>query len=194
MYYYIKGILVQTAVNFAVLDCHGVGYKIYTSAETLRSLPNAGSEVLLYTYLYVREDTQDLYGFFTPEEQGLFLELLSVSGVGPKAALSILSVTTPASFALAVITNQIKVITKASGVGPKLAQRIILELRDKMKNVEILTGDAPEIADSAAHSEAVSALIVLGYSAQAAENAVSGISGEQKTEDIVREALKKLMK
>ena len=149
---------------------------------------------MLYTYLYVREDTQDLYGFFTSEEHGLFLELLSVSGVGPKAALSILSVVTPASFALAVITNQVKVITKASGVGPKLAQRIILELRDKMKNVEIPTEDAPEIADSAAHSEAVSALIVLGYSAQDAERAVSGISGELKTEDIVRKALKNLMK
>ena len=195
MYYYIKGSLAHTAENFAVLDCHGVGYKIYTSQETLKALPELGTEVLLYTYLHVREDIQDLYGFFTTEEQGLFLQLLSVSGVGPKAALSILSVAPAASLVLAVITNQVKVITKAAGVGPKLAQRIILELRDKMKSIDALPENAaPILSESTAHSEAVSALMVLGYSAQDAERATAGLSADMSTEDTVREALKKLMR
>ena len=144
----------------------------------------------------MHEDVFDLYGFATEEEHSMFLHLLSVSGVGPKAALAVLSVMTPKELALAVITKNSKALTKASGVGAKMAQRIILELADKLKNSEILPDeDGQTLSISTdAQSEAVSALIVLGYSQSEAKSAVSGIDEALKTEEIVRRALVKLMR
>ena len=195
MYYYIKGELVLRKDGFAVIDNGGVGYKLYASAKTLDSF-REGDRVTLYTYLNVHEDVFDLYGFATEDEHSMFLNLLSVSGVGPKAALAVLSVATPKELALAVITKNAKLLTQASGVGAKMAQRIILELADKIKNSEILPDEegAPRNAMADAQSEAVSALIVLGYSQNEAKSAVSGIDETLKTEEIVRRALVKLMR
>ena len=195
MYYYIKGELVLRKDNFAVIDSGGIGYKLYASAKTLDSF-REGDKVTLYTYLNVHEDVFDLYGFATEEEHGTFLHLLSVSGVGPKAALAVLSVATPKELALAVITKDAKLLTKAAGVGAKMAQRIILELADKLKNSDILPDEEGETrpVSTNAQSEAVSALMVLGYSQSEAKSAVSGIDESLSTEDIVRRALVKLMR
>ncbi len=195
MYYYIKGEAVLKQENFAVLDNNGVGYKIFTSLKTLDSFKE-GDFVTLFTYLHIREDVFDLYGFSTNDEQKMFLELLSVSGVGPKAALAILSILTPNQLAIAIITKDSKILTKASGVGAKMAQRIILELQDKLKNAQILPEEFSENTepDTSSQSEAVSALTVLGYSLADAKNAVSKVDPSLKTEDIVRLALAKLMR
>lgn len=197
MYYYIKGIFIQKYENFIVVEAGGIGYRIYTPASVLDNLPPQGKEVCLFTHFHVREDTQDLYGFLTEEEKNLFLQLLSVSGVGPKVALAILSVNTTASFAMAVITNDVKTITKAPGVGPKVAQRIILELRDKMKTVDAAPDQETAqvlLQNENERSEAVSALIVLGYPASEAKKTVASLPQDLGTEDLIREALKKLMK
>ncbi|MDD6735957.1 MAG: Holliday junction branch migration protein RuvA [Clostridiales bacterium] len=194
MYYYIKGKLVLRQESFVVLDCGGVGYKLYTS-ETTKNALKEGADATLYTYLHVREDVFDLYGFFSHDELNMFLQLLSVSGVGPKAALAILSVMTPNAVALAVITNDAKALTKAAGVGAKMAQRIILELKDKLKKAEILPENiAEEVSINDTQSEAVSALMVLGYSQSDAKSAVAKTDASLPTEEIVKLALKKLMR
>lgn len=195
MYYYIKGILAQKGDNFLVVDAGGIGYMINTSMTGIRTVGETGSKITMYTYLHVREDAMELFGFPTIEEKNMFVHLISVSGVGPKAALSILSVTTPAQFAVAVVTNDVKTITKAAGVGPKLAQRVILELKDKMKADELeidLSDDASELM-SDNRGEAVSALVVLGYSANDAQKAVKNIDASLSVEDIIKKALSSLL-
>lgn len=195
MYYYIKGILAQKGDNFLVVDAGGIGYMINTSMTGIRTVGETGSKITMYTYLHVREDAMELFGFPTIEEKNMFVHLISVSGVGPKAALSILSVTTPAQFAVAVVTNDVKTITKAAGVGPKLAQRIILELKDKMKADELeidFSDDASELM-SDNRGEAVSALVVLGYSANDAQKAVKNIDASLSVEDIIKKALSSLL-
>ena len=195
MYYYIKGTLVQKSDNYIVVDANGVGYVIYTSLNSMQNTGEIGKKITIYTYLHVREDVMDLFGFTTIEEKNMFMHLISVSGVGPKAALSILSVTTPAKFALAVITNDVKTITKASGVGPKMAQRVILELKDKMKTdeLEIDLEDESDDILSDNRSEAISALVVLGYSSNDAQKAVKGIDGTLSVEEIIKKALAGLL-
>lgn len=195
MYYYIKGTLVQKNDNYIVVDANGVGYMIYTSLNSMQNTGEVGKKITIYTYLHVREDVMDLFGFTTIEEKNMFMHLISVSGVGPKAALSILSVTTPAKFALAVITNDVKTITKASGVGPKMAQRVILELKDKMKTdeLEIDLEDESDNILSDNRSEAISALVVLGYSSNDAQKAVKGIDGTLSVEEIIKKALAGLL-
>ena len=195
MYYYIKGTLVQKSDNYIVVDANGVGYMIYTSLNSMQNTGAIGKKITIYTYLHVREDVMDLFGFTTIEEKNMFMHLISVSGVGPKAALSILSVTTPAKFALAVITNDVKTITKASGVGPKMAQRVILELKDKMKTdeLEIDLEDESDDILSDNRSEAISALVVLGYSSNDAQKAVKGIDGTLSVEEIIKKALAGLL-
>lgn len=209
MYYYIKGELVTATPSMAVLDAGGVGYRMTVSENTYRSLPRRGDKppvVTLYTYLSVREDGIELFGFESERELSSFKMLLTVSGVGPKAAMSILSLLTPEKFALAVCTEDKKTISKASGVGPKTAARIILELRDKlMKERDIDDDLSAAILDHSAEapgapargklSEAQDALTVLGYSRAEAQNALKGIDVQALSiEDIIKEALKKLMK
>lgn len=195
MYYYIKGTLVQKNDNYIVVDANGVGYMIYTSLNSMQNAGEVDKKITIYTYLHVREDVMDLFGFTTIEEKNMFMQLISVSGVGPKAALSILSVTTPAKFAVAVITNDVKTITKASGVGPKMAQRVILELKDKMKTdeLEIDLEDESDDILSDNRSEAISALVVLGYSSNDAQKAVKGIDGTLSVEEIIKKALAGLL-
>ena len=194
MYYYIKGELVLKQDNFAVVDNGGVGYKIYTSGLSLSGV-SVGDEVNFYTYLYVREDIFDVYGFTKNDELTMFLHLLSVSGVGPKAALAILSTLTPNQLVLAVMTNDAKALTKANGVGAKMAQRVILELSGKLKNSEILPDESipQEVTLDTSAVEAVSALTVLGYSQAEAKKAVSKVDPTLGVEEIVRKALAHLM-
>jgi Holliday junction DNA helicase RuvA len=195
MYYYIKGKLAIKDTGYVVVETGGVGYLIHTSLQSIQKAGEIGSDITMYTYLNVREDAQDLFGFTTLEEKNMFLNLISVSGVGPKAALAILSVTTPAQFAVAVVTNDVKTITKASGVGPKLAQRVILELKDKMKNedLQLSEEDEAEVSMSDNKNEAISALVVLGYTANDAAAAVKKIDGTLSVEEIIKKALAGLL-
>lgn len=209
MYYYIKGELVAATLNMAVVDAGGVGYKMTVSENTYRALPRRGDKnpvVTLYTYLSVREDGIELFGFGNERELSSFKMLLTVSGVGPKAAMAILSLLTPEKFALAVCTEDKKTISKASGVGPKTAARIILELRDKlMKETSIDEDLSTAVLDHSAEaagapargktSEAMDALLVLGYTRAEAQKALATIDTQALSiEDIIKEALKKLMK
>lgn len=197
MYAYLKGTLEYTGENYVIIDVNGVGYKVATSAATIDKLPQLHQQVKVYTYLYIREDAMDLYGFISQEELSMFELLISVSGVGPKAALAVLSAVAPAKFALAVVGSDVKTITKAQGIGNKLAQRIILELKDKIKSEELIgMQDASESnVGSDDSSEAVNALMVLGYSAAEAAAAVQSVEHEGlELEQIIKLALKKLMK
>ena len=209
MYYYIKGELVLASLGVAVVDAGGVGYKMTISENTFRALPRPGDKhptVTLYTYLSVREDGIELFGFGNERELSSFKMLISVSGVGPKAAMSILSLLTPEKFALAVCTEDKKTISKATGVGPKTAARIILELHDKLMKETTIDSDLStavlDHSDVAAGapargklSEATDALLVLGYTRAEAQNALKTIDVQTLSiEDIIKEALKKLMK
>lgn len=196
MYYYIKGKYITKGDNFAVIEAGGIGYKIYTSAINLEKMPLPNETLMMYTYLYVREDIQDLYGFISNDEISLFLQLLSISGVGPKAALAVMSALTYEQLALAVMTNDAKSLTKAQGIGPKAAQRIILELKDKLKTVDALPEEIKTVSieQQNSQSEAITALTVLGYSSTDAKQVVSGIDPDIGVENIIKEALKILMK
>ena len=201
MLYFLKGITAALEPGLAVMECAGVGYACKTTSFTLSGL-QLGKPATLYTHLSVREDGIELYGFGTKEEKRLFLQLTSVSGVGPKAALSILSTTTPSQLALAILTEDVKTLTLAPGIGKKIAQRVILELKDKLAREEALggtsvKGGAPAMA-AVPHSkknEAQSALAVLGYGSAEIAAALKDIDMEALTlEDIIRQALKRMMK
>lgn len=195
MYYYLNGKLAFIDTNLAVIDCGGVGYKCAITRTTYLSVCKE-QEVKLFTYLNVKEDALDLYGFATEQERRFFTLLLSVSGVGPKAALAVLSEMTPEDFASAVLSSNTKRITAAQGVGPKMAQRICLELKDKISKIGselALEGVSSSVSDigSGVKEEAVSVLIALGYGKSDAEKAVGKCSAEN-TEDLVRQALRYL--
>ena len=205
MFYYISGNLACLTQDYAVVDAGGVGYKLTVSQTTAEALPrpvDGTRKVKLYTYLSVKEDGVDLYGFADESELYSFKLLLSVSGVGPKAAMSILSLLSPEKFALAVCTEDRKTISKANGIGPKTAARIILELKDKLaKSSPELSYDAGGIASPAVRSasgklaEAQDALSVLGYSRAEALNALKDIdTSSMELEEILRAALKKMAK
>ena len=196
MFYSITGEVLHTSVNLAVIEAGGVGYACQTSTTSLGRI-RKGARATLYTHLYVREDTVELFGFAALEELSAFRMLLGVSGVGPKAALAILSVHTPERLALALISGDEKALTAAAGVGKKLAQRVILELKDKMgapdlRPGEDSTGYAPVPAGSL--SEAQAALTVLGYTPLEAAAALKGLDGALPTEEIIRAALAKQLR
>ena len=207
MFYYISGKLALATPSFAVIDAGGVGYKLTISENTYNSLPprhTVDSPVAkLFTYMAVREDGIELFGFASETELSSFKMLLSVSGVGPKAAISILSLLTPERFALAVCTEDRKTISKAVGIGPKTAARIILELKDKLlketdlneaANASIESVAAPK-TNSGKLSEAQDALMVLGYSRSEALAALKYIDTQtDDLETIIKKALKQLMK
>lgn len=195
MIYSLNGILIHTEPGFAVVECGGVGFKCQTTANTLRKLPKTGEKVFFYTYLNVREDALDLFGFADEKELGCFKMLISVSGVGPKAALSILSDITPEKFALYVASGDSKALTKAQGIGSKTAQRIVLELKDKVSKEQIAVGfqDMP-VSASGNTQEAVNALMVLGYTRSEASLAAARQDAQLPVEQIVRLSLRLLAK
>lgn len=200
MFYYVKGKAAHLAPNLAVIDCGGVGYACRTTSYTLSAL-QAGQEAKLYTYLNVREDAMELYGFSTENERNCFQMLISVSGVGPKAALSILSSTTPEGLATAIITGNEKALMVAQGIGKKIAQRIILELKDKLAKGQLplaeesYGGTGMTVIPQDKASEATAALAVLGYGPGEITQALKGLDLEGLTlEEIVRQALRKMVK
>ena len=181
MFYYVSGLVAHIEPYMAVIDCGGVGYACRTTSYTLSSIKK-GDKAKLFTYLNVREDAMELYGFATAEELNLFQQLISVSGVGPKAALSILSSNSPANLALSIITGDEKALTCAQGVGKKIAQRVILELKDKLAKGQTISGAGERYGGTGVTiipenklSEASAALAVLGYSQAEINVALKGI-------------------
>jgi len=196
MFYYLNGTVAEIAAGLAVIDCGGVGYACATTNYTLSQLKK-GERARLYTYLHVREDIFELYGFASQQELNSF----KMSGVGPKAALAILSATTPQNLALSIVTEDEKALTAAQGIGKKIAQRIILELKDKLaKEQSSFTvpsggGSAPMPLGGSKSGEAAAALAVLGYGSQEISTALKGIDMDAlPLEEIIRQALKKMVK
>ncbi len=200
MFYQLSGTLLLTNLNSAVIDCGGVGYLLTVSGNTIGRLAGKiGQKVTLLTHLAVREDAIELFGFATEEELSAFRMLISVSGIGAKAAMSILTELSPEKFALAVAAGDTKAISRAQGVGAKTAARVVLELKDKLAR-EIKRDSSSALADTLPEGgtksdDALSSLIVLGYSRGEALSALSGIDTDNLAlDDIIRAALKKLMK
>ena len=198
MIYSVNGTVDLIEPNLAVIDCGGVGYGCRTTANTLSQL-KIGEKAKLLTYLSVREDAVELFGFYDAAELNCFKMLISVSGVGPKAALSILSGMTPQAFALCVASGDGKALTNAPGIGRKTAERIVLELKDKVSKQDVaagVKGSAVPIvaAPSNTYAEAVSALMVLGYSNGEAASALSGLDPSAPSDELIRAGLKKLAK
>lgn len=200
MYYYIKGTLAAKGGNYIVVDAGGVGYLIYTTLTDIENSGPIGSEITMYTCLNVREDAMELYGFTSEEEKHMYLMLISVSGVGPKAGLALLSAASPQKIAAAIITEDTKLLTKAQGVGPKAAKRIILELKDKIDKSELgidgdagIAADEPEMPVMDNKAEALSALVVLGYNTNDAKNVLGKLDGTLSTEELIKKALAQLM-
>ena len=200
MFYYLKGVVGHVAPNLAVIDCGGVGYACRTTSYTLSAL-QVGEKAKLFTHLNVREDAMELYGFSTENERNCFQMLIGVSGEGPKAALSILSSTTPEGLATAIITGQEKALTVAPGIGKKIAQRIILELKDKLAKGQLpaaeesFGGSGVTVIPQDKTSEASAALAVLGYNPAEINAALKGLDLDALTlEEIVRQALRKMVK
>ena len=201
MYYYVSGTVAHVEPYLAVIDCGGVGYACRTTNVTLGAL-TVGKPGKLYTYLNVREDAMELYGFATEEELKCFELLIGVSGVGPKAALSILSSAPPERLAMSIITGDEKALTSAPGIGKKIAQRIILELKDKLAKGqlggvagEVYGGSGITLIPENKVSEASAALAVLGYSQSEIGLALKGIDMDSLTlEQIIKQALKKMVK
>ena len=195
MYYYVNGTVAEIGPNLAVIDCGGVGYACATTNYTLAQLKR-GEQAKLYTYLHVREEIFDLYGFSTQAELSSFKMLLGVSGVGPKAALAILSSGTPDQLALSIVTGDEKSLTGVPGIGKKIAQRIILELKDKLAKeqtgFDARMGTLSPIPAEGKTQEAASALAVLGYSSQEISAALKGVDAALPVEEMIRIALKKM--
>lgn len=198
MFYSITGKIVYSDITRVALDCSGVAFDITTSVNTLRKLGNIGDIATVYTYLAVREDGMELFGFADNEELQYFKMLISVSGVGPKAAVAILSVLSPEMLSLSITAGDIKSITRAQGVGPKIAQRIVIELKDKVSKLvpeKINTSklsEAAAVLSSGNSEEAVSALMALGYSNSEAAHAVAGVDVSLSVEEIIKIALRNL--
>ena len=193
MYAYISVKIADKANNYVVIDNGGMGYKIFMSPSVIEKLPDVGEFQKIHTYYYVREDVISLYGFLTNEELRMFELLLSVSGIGAKSAIQILSSITPSSFALAVISNDVSKIVKIPGIGSKTAARIILELKDKLKTEQAISKNEQvkeAIHESEKDTEAVVALQVLGYTRKEIEKALEKFETQNLTvEEIIKKAL-----
>ncbi|MBZ4667822.1 MAG: holliday junction helicase RuvA [Epulopiscium sp.] len=193
---FIKGILDYMTEEWIIVDVNGIGYKIYISSSTVSKLPSVGKEVKIFTHLQVKEDELALYGFMSQDELNMFERLISVSGIGPKGALGILSTLSPADLCMAVITEDIKTLSSAPGIGKKTAQRMILELKDKINTLEAvgLGGETVlEVQQNGTAEEAIFALTALGYSRVDAAKAVKEVFKEDMSvEEMIKAALKKL--
>ena len=197
MIYSLSGKLILKEPGAIVVECGGVGFRCAASVFTVQQLPQLGEQVTVFTHLAVREDAMDLFAFGDQEELLCFKRLISVSGVGPKVALAILSDIPPAKFNLYVVSSDVKAITKANGVGPKLAQRIVLELKDKVELDGASAADLPAgvgaPASGGVQGEAISALVALGYTQAEAATAVARLDPSLSVEDMIRGALRQMM-
>lgn len=196
MFAYIKGTVEEKGNNYVVLDCNDIGYKIFMSNIAINEIGELGTKVKVHTYYYVREDNISLYGFVTKEELRMFELLLSVSGIGAKSAISMLSNITPSSFAFAVISNDVAKLKKIPGIGPKSAQRIILELQDKLKaEQKEFEADNPQIkpeklSDDDSIKEAKDALQILGYTKKEIDKAFEKIANtDVSVEELIKKGL-----
>lgn len=196
----LQGILLEKQAPELLLDVQGVGYELQVSMNTFYQLPELGEKLRLHTHFVVREDAHTLYGFADTQERSLFRTLIKVNGVGPKLALSLLSSTTPVEFTQHVMSNNATALTKLPGIGKKTAERLIIEMRDKLKDAnlvqtEVIPGMAIASAKMAPAEEAMSALVALGYKSQDASKTISRLEkADLKTEDIIRLALQQLGK
>lgn len=199
MLYNVKGKLTVSDVNFIVVECGGVGFKCFTTLNTVKNIGKIGDEVNVFTYLSVREDAMDLYGFATLDELNAFKLLITVSGIGPKAAAAILSELEPNRLAICIASGDAKAITKAQGVGKKTAERVVLELKDKMGAITVGgTSDAvssvASVGESSNSAEAVEALVALGYSQSDAAVVVGSMDKSLSVDEMIRNGLKQLAK
>ena len=197
---YISGALVSAGENYIVIDNHGMGYRIFVSGKFLEHIPAYGTQIKIYTHMYIREDELTLYGFHSEEELSVFRILIGISGVGPKVAMAILTALTIQELQLAVISEDTKTISKANGVGAKGASRIILELKDKLKMEDMMDAAyeqsiVQDTQDLNAARDAILALVNLGYSNSEAALAVKkiGDTSQMDIESILKAALKKLI-
>lgn len=197
MIYNVRGKLTYTDPTFAVVECGGVGFKCFVSLTTLKELTSIGTQVNLFTYMAVREDAMDLYGFATQDELQAFKLLISVSGVGPKAAIAILSVLPPNRLSVAVSSGDVKSIQLAQGVGKKTAERVVLELKDKMlgigsaETVSVVEG-IQTVSTNENAREAVEVLVSLGFNQSDAATVVGAMDKSLSVDDMIRQGLKKL--
>ena len=197
MIYNVKGTFTYTDPTFAVVECGGVGFKCFISMTTLRQLPSVNKEVNLFTYMSVREDAIDLFGFYDVSELEAFKLLITVSGVGPKAAIAILSVLPPDRLSIAVSSGDVRSIQQANGVGKKTAERVVLELKDKMAGIgspaaaSVVEG-IQSVASSSNAQEAVEVLVSLGFDRSNAATVVGSMDKSMSVDDMIREGLKRL--
>lgn len=196
MIYNVRGTLTYTDINYAVVESGGVGFKCFVSMTTLKELPPLGKEANLYTYLAVREDAMDLFGFATQQELDAFKLLITVSGVGPKAAMAVLSVLPPDRLSIAVSSGDVKSIQSAQGVGKKTAERIVLELKDKMLGIAPSNAAAVQsiqaVASNSDAQEAVEVLVSLGFNQSDAATVVGAMDKGLSVDDMIRKGLKQL--
>jgi Holliday junction DNA helicase RuvA len=199
MFYSLTGKIIYKDEQTIAISCGGVGFKCFTTRNSLATLSLQNGDVTVFTHLNVREDALDLFGFATNDELDAFKLLISVSGVGPKAALAILSELTPDAFAVAVASGDTKAITAANGVGPKLAQRVIMELKDKIGGMSFVSEESSAVSNAVSSvnnmsntSEAIAALTALGYSQTEASVAVSKLSPTLSVEELIKGALKNM--
>lgn len=199
---YIKGELTEVFEDTVVVETNGIGYNIRVPGSVLDRLPSVGSSVRIYTYLYVKEDAMNLFGFLNRDDLSVFKLLLNVSGIGPKGALAILSTIGPDDLRFAVLSEDVKTISSAPGIGAKTAKRLIIELKDKLKLAEVfetaLANKEKALSENdvlLARNEAVEALVALGYASAQAMKAVQQVENaeEKDSEQILKEALKKLI-
>ncbi len=196
LYEYIKGRFIGINKDYVVVDNNNIGYKIFTSGNTMSQMPPTDSEVLLYVQQIVREDFIGLYGFITKDELAMFNLLLTINGVGAKATLSLLSICTVRNLKYAILTGDEKTLTKAPGVGKKTAQRIILELKDKIHLEDMMEDDVAHetiIEMDSIVNEVFGALIALGYSEKEAEKAVKAVGKDGTVEEMIKKCLRHLM-
>lgn len=195
MFAYIKGSLEEKSTNYVVIENCGIGYKIFMSDMSINEIGEIGSQVKVHTYYHVREDNISLYGFLNHEELKMFELLLSVSGIGAKSAIAMLSNITPASFACAIISNNVALLKKIPGIGPKTAQRIILELQDKLKKEQELTKENEQeeisiVSTNENVEEAMQALQILGYSKKEIDKAFEKLANtDVSVEELIKKGL-----
>jgi Holliday junction DNA helicase RuvA len=197
---FVKGELIHIGNDYIVVEAGQIGYEITVPQSVIVDIPRIGQEVKIHTYMYVREDAVNLYGFLTRDDLEVFKLLITVSGIGPKGACAILSVLTTDELKYAILADDSKTISKAPGVGSKTAQKLIIELKDKMKIEDMFTSNNKDIGNVASISndcvgEAVQALVSLGYTSTEATKAVRAVNidGDMRVEDLIKAALKKLI-